>query len=554
MSNALKINHLIDALEIENLDPSRFPKIVADTWGKLRFADPVLGLQTYSASDAIGAKLLATDNWAWIASGWFDSSVITFPADQQPVTSDEILFRLERMLDCRQNDEVLQYLWQALFKQTKRKFEAKNSVAWRTSINDVALGLDGMQHREPRLFKALMAGQLSEVRRFADDNPRIQSNKERYNTVCWMCAVWALFDLQVIAYRLFHAEWNGLEAGLESPEACTLESLEAIATDVSKLVSESKAAFENGLRTEDLSQDLQNLIATNNLLGKAKAIAGASGEKQHERGFIELQKEVELYFKYIEEKFGEVFQFFDKRRRRPRTNLLGYAHIANDKRRGHVPDTVIKHNGKSYEIKHDVATTRFSIPAVAGLYYAVDRIVDDLHELPKLLDSRAKPFFASKRSVKEALFTVLRDLFVRPAKNGSDYVVGEREYFGILGPEAERLKEITGMDDGLEPMRPTWREEPDMPFRQGVSAGNLLSDGKDLGREDVDHKDPRIWEAKRPRATHTSNVRALKNLRERPEGKKAHFVQRAAKLDDDFGSAVRNRLRMDCLDENEGEG
>ena len=554
MSNALKINHLIAAMEIDNLDPSRFPKIVADAWSKLRFADPASGRQTYSASDAIGAKLLATDNWAWIASGWFDSSVITFPADQHPVTSDEIQVRLERMLDCRQNKEVLQYLWQALFKQTKRKFEAKNSVAWRTPIKDVALGLDGMQHTEPRLFNALMSGQLAEVRKFARENPKNQSNRERYNTICWMCAVWALFDLQVVSYRLFHAEWNCLEAGLESPEAYTLESLEAIAKDVNKLVLEAKDACENGLKLEDLSQDLQDLIFANDLFGKAGAIVEASREKQGERGVAELQKNLDLYFRFIESKFGDIFQFFDKRRRRPRTNLLGYAHIGNDTRRGNIPDTVIKRNGKSYEIKHDVATTRFSIPAVAGLYYAVDRIVDDLNELPKSFDPSAKPFFVSKVSTKEALFTVLRDLFVRPAKNGSDYVIGKKEYFGTLGPEAERLKESTGIDEGLETMRPTWREEPDMPLRQGVSARNQLSDGKDLGLEDVDQKDPRIWEAKRPRATHSSNVRALKNLRERPEGKKAHFVERAAKLDDDFGAAVKNRFQMHCPDENEGEG
>ena len=455
MSNALKINHLISALEIDNLDPSRFPKIVADAWSKLRFADPASVRQTYSASDAIGAKLLASENWAWIASGWFDSSVITFPADQHPVTSDEIQVRLERMLDCRQNKDVLQYLWQALFKQTKRKLEAKNFVAWRTPIEDVALSLDGMQHKEPKLFNALMAGRLSEVRKFANENSRVQSNKERYNTICWMCAVWALFDLQVISYRLFHAEWNGLEGGLKSPEAFTLESLEAIAKDVNKLVIEAKRASENGLALEDLSQDLQDLIFSNDLLGKAAAIAESSTENQGERGVVKLQTQLDLYFRFIEKKFDEIFQFFDKRRHRPRINLLGYAHIGNDTRRGNVPDTVIRHNGKSYEIKHDVATTRFSIPAVAGLYYAVDRIVDDLNELPKSFNPSAKPFFVSKVSTKEALFTVLRDLFVRPAKNGSDYVVGAKEYFGTLGPEAERLKESTGIDEGLETMRPT---------------------------------------------------------------------------------------------------
>ncbi len=155
----MKIGHIFDAIEIDNLDPRRFSQHLVDGWMRIRFAKPRKG---YSDSDAIGAALIASENFAWKSSGWFDHGGITFPADLVPATKnrEELRAHLEWMIDCRRDPETLKYIHKAITRQLPAPANALKSAVRRTSLVELINGLERFEEHHPPLAEALLTGRL----------------------------------------------------------------------------------------------------------------------------------------------------------------------------------------------------------------------------------------------------------------------------------------------------------------------------------------------------------------------------------------------------------
>lgn len=307
----MKIKHLFDALKIDNLDPESFPRHLADAWKSLRFSKPAEG---YEGSDQIGATLLAQKNLAWTSSGWFDANLVTFPADMHPETEEQILARLERMVDWRQDEYAIQYLWLAFSDQTPTKTVKNNPLIWRTKIVDLAKDLMQLREDYPQIFEALVGGRLWKINELIEELPENKINKNIYNTIAWMYITWALFDLQIICFRLFHAEWNALEGGMESPHACKLETLESLAKQIHKFGKEIDRAVTRGGSFDGLSKELREFIKDNGLVEKAHEVIGGLGEDGEVPSISAIKVQVNRFFKSLEPKLEKLLRFLQYHR------------------------------------------------------------------------------------------------------------------------------------------------------------------------------------------------------------------------------------------------
>lgn len=540
----MKINHLFEAIEIDSLDPRRFSKQLVDAWRNVRFSAPVAG---YEGSDAIGAVLLGSDNFAWTSSGWFDANLITFPRDLHPRTTAEIRALLERMLDCRRDPDTIKYLRHAVSDQLLARAFARRAPVWRTSLDKLAMVLEHLQSERPQIADALLAGRLWEVARHAGNAEELTG--EQINTIGWMYILWALFDLQVIAYRLFHAEWNALDGGMESPEYWTLESLEKVAKTLSRLAQKTKESFSSGSRIAELDPELKAFIKRNRLLTKASRTAARLGINRQalETGAFD-KKELELYLRWLQKRLQKILKWLGKRSYRPRLSMIGYGHHARASDARYVPKQIRESGGKSLEIKDSAATFRFSVPAVSALLYAVETVVEQVGALPSPAwvgigpdrpSASTKPLFSTRQKSKiaAALFTIYRDLFVRPTKNGRDGVV--KSEYEQLAKDAQAAIDNNRPDPGLEPLHPKEGAPPMKPLLSGVPARRQLALGaRDPGSYEKDIQEPGIWTPKRVSAEHKAGTAAIRDLRKNPRARR-HFRDRAQAFDEEFGGLNR---------------
>ena len=541
----MKIKHLFDALEIDNLDPESFPRHLADAWKKLRFSEPAEG---YEGSDQIGATLLARENFAWTSSGWFDANLVTFPSDMHPETEEQILDRLERMVDRRQDKVAIQYLWVAFSDQVPPKATQNNPVIWRTKIGEVAKNLAKLRNAHPLIFDALLAGRLWQVIERLEKVPHNRNSQDLYNTISWVYIIWALFDLQVICFRLFHVEWNALEGGMDSPHACKLETLESLARQIQRYGTEIDRGVASGGSLNDLSSELREFIRDNGLVEKAHGVLGGLAEDGEVPPISSIKGQVNRYFKLLERKLEKLLKVLQYHRSERRPNLIGHAHLIGASHGNPVPKSFHKSGGKSFHIRHPASTVRYSVPALTALLYSVERIVAELDFLPNLLGLHPRPLFGSRRKlvqIERALFAIYRDLFVRPVRSGwqkddNDVSLSEH-YEQEIAPAVEKIKKAGGRDPGLEPLHDDWRERPSRPLLGGATPEELISPSDDPRGQDPGRKKPGVWKPGKIDRELPKNTRALRDLPNHPEAS-PHFQRQAKKVKKDFADDLAKRF------------
>ena len=547
----MKIKHIFAAIELDSLDPARFPKHLVDAWRRIRFSAPPDG---YSGSDRIGAALIGTDNFAWKSSGWFDRTGITFPADLLPRDETELLAHLEWMIDCRRNRDTLAYLWNSAQKLLPRQLVGTCFVE-RKKLSELAGALSHLSRSEPFLVRALLSGRLWRASALvAKKHERLRS-REHLNTVVSMVIVWALFDLQVIAYRLFHAEWNPLDAGMDSPENMTLESLQKIAGTISDMGNRATKAFQKGQGVDQADPELRDFIAENDLLSVARKnavrlkIGGLSSSNR-----VAERQAIASYLRYLQGRLAEIERIFARRAIRPRLTVTGYAaHAAGVSRGRFAPGPIRDPKARALESKQSVATARFSLPAMTALLYAVESVVGELGALPsggrvrREADGQFKggrPLFKTqqRKQLIARLFAIYRDLFVRSQFNGWNSV--SVETCERLALEAESALASGRPNPGLEPPKAGWRSRPVKPLFPGVPATVLLSNGIPDADRVTGRKTPRRkadWKPNRVAAERKAETRNVRALSTDPKARR-HFRLRADRIDEEFGAIFGHRL------------
>lgn len=551
----MKIDHLFKAIEIDELDHRRFSKHLAQAWRQVRFANPPAG---YHGSDQIGAALLTRDNFAWKSSGWFDSNGITFPLNLVPRKHAELREHLEWMLDCRRNADVVQYIWLAVTKALPTKLEARKYGPRRTKISTLALDLEDLLTHIPELAEPLLSGRLAEVRTWFIDHSE-DPRAEKAAPAAWlMVVVWALFDLQVIAYRLFHAEWNPLDAGMESPESMTGESLEKLAKELLQFARGCDEAFRSGRQIDDLPSDLHAFIADHKLIEHAERHAAALGidaASIRDGGFD--RRALERYLRYLRHWFERILAFCAQEGRTPGQDFVAYANHAAGKSKARYAASRDRAGvgGGTAPLHRRVASLRFSVPALTALLYAIDHVFDELNKLELGYEGSdgkrfRSPIFGKRElgRVRRHLYAIYRDLFVRPVNHG-DTTLGEAEHQRYL-TEARAMVAKGGEDPGLEPI-PTSALQPAQPLYGGTPARpqlarpqparHPLTGAKEKIPAGRNTKGPSEWEARRIHSDRTDEVEAIRTVVDNPE---VHheFAAEAEQLDEDFGSSMSRRL------------
>lgn len=543
----MKINHIFAAIELDSLDPRRFPRALVKAWRSIRFAQPPEG---YAGSDKIGAALIQTPNFAWKSSGWFDRNGITFPAELLPTTREDLLVHLEWMLDCRRDPDTLGYLHHAINKQIPAPAEARGSLVWRTPLVKLVDDLMNLRRDEPLLANALLTGRLWRAGVLAMGKQKQLAEKKHLNTIIWMFIIWALFDLQVIGYRLFHSEWNPADAGPDSGERMTLGSLQKIAATMEEMAGATAAAFKNGGTLETIGPKLRAYIDSNDLLALAQKNASALGidEEALASGAFDVHS-LALCLRYLQRQLGTIKKLFMKRAYRRRLTLVGYANHAA----GHSKARFTSKARKQLS-KQTATTARFSVPALTGLLYAVEGVVGGLGSLPlrgkirTSADGRvegSRPLLGKqqRQQVVAALFTIYRDLFVRSVFNATDGV-DEKEYPNLAREAEQAIAQGLG-DPGLEPLHLEWAKRPIKPLFGGVRARRLIAWSQhDPGTYSLDPQDPCRWEPKRIDDEKKNDTRALRKLLTNPKARR-HFRTKAERLDKGFGQAFSLRLAQE---------
>jgi hypothetical protein len=526
----LNLSYLFDAIDITSLDPRRFSSHLVTAWQKIRFANPPQG---YAGSDEIGAALLSRDNFAWKSSGWFDENGITFPLDMLRRDRIGIEQHLEWMIDCRRDSDAIQYLWKSLKKKLKR--DPLPGQPRRFELPQVASRLHALLIDEPSLGESLLSGRLAQAFSWFEDQPK-SSNTEKHLQTTWsMLIIWALFDLQVIAYRLFHAEWNATDAGMDNSLNMSGQTLEKVGSELLEFATKADFEFRRGMSLNDVPADLANFIATYDLERHARRHVAALGIASGD--LMKAKFEVGRYLEFLSRFMG----------------LL----VARLRRQGNVPSedvvTYIKQQGRKLKVRtrpksklkrpmhESVASLRFDLPPLAGLYFAVENVIEQLSavQIPVgLPEGRSKKVFdcRAQSSISRDLFTIYRDLFVRPAKNGHAKI-GDVERAKYEQEASAQLAEGKP-DPGLEKLG----KGHGVPLNPGVPAIPQLAtvDGAAVSRND---EKPGGWKAREVSSAHRLPKKAVDDILANPEDH-GDMADRAKRADRTFRNVVTNRIQI----------
>jgi hypothetical protein len=122
---------------------------------------------------------------------------------------------------------------------------------------------------EAVIAKALLEGNLYKVR--AELSARDEVDGVLAITVRRTYILWCLFDLQVMAARLFHAEWNALETGgMHDPRLVSVRAVKALVSELLEWAEKIEKAFKAGASEREISESLRQFIKEHDLEAHAR--------------------------------------------------------------------------------------------------------------------------------------------------------------------------------------------------------------------------------------------------------------------------------------------
>uniref|UniRef100_UPI0026394A1C hypothetical protein n=1 Tax=uncultured Sphingomonas sp. TaxID=158754 RepID=UPI0026394A1C len=315
----VRIGHLFDAINLDNLDPRRFNKQLVEIWRARRFGVTNAPWE----GDAIGALFMDSGNFAELQSGWFDDLRITLPIDRLPNNRAGILKQLEWMIDSRRNPDVVKKM-SAVFSRVLSPAGRMGSDLPRFELSFVATNLEDLMETDRNLAELLLSGRLGDACDVVCADGSNAGAKKR-KMIRLMTIMWGLFDLQIIAYRIHHAEWNPLEAGLDNPENATLESVANVINEMYKMAKLAKDEFNDGKSIDSVDNKLRMFVDEHELMKHAARNAASLGIKQEkiDRGEFDVV-DVAKYLDFLQNKLMPIIAGFEESRTRRSQNILEF--------------------------------------------------------------------------------------------------------------------------------------------------------------------------------------------------------------------------------------
>ena len=439
----VKIGQLFDAIEVTNFVPSAYSELLLRSWTTARFGAELYGF--HDDAEALGSSLLKENDFFKARSGLTDDHRILFrleeiKRDHLSLNETAIREHLSWMVDSRRNPQTIKLVLQAINEplrkgETSSFSSAAPQLVLQRLAGDLSQGLANPQQRQ--ITEALLTGKLHQV---AVEAAQMQDlPPQLIQRIREMCILWALLDLQIMAARLFHAEWNVLEAGgLNDPNLVTVRSVNALIKDFMKKARALTDAFKAGKDGSKLGKKLDHFIAEHGLEAHAKRNAAAMGLSAHlPSGTLppELQAELLAFLENAEEIAQHIHKAFgESMQSNARTyTRLQYAKQVNQTGKLKLaPDRF--HSGKDreaiLEANMSTSTIRFSMPVLTALIYAIQRMTATIGGLPTgdeiashKADSNAPPALWDDRTqsvIKQRLIEVYRNLFARDHRRIAD--------------------------------------------------------------------------------------------------------------------------------------
>ena len=391
----MKIGDILDAIEVTSALPSAFPELLSRAWVTARFGRELVGLHTNAV--ALGSALLKLNDFFDPRSGLTDDHCIVIPFHEIPrgrssLDRTALLDHLRWMIDSRRDVRIIGMIVGAVNKAlSDRRGRAKAgripTLQLERLADDLLAALDDSLERE--LAMALLTGELHRLPAAIE---KLGANKPqripRY--VRDMMILWGLLDLQIIAARLFHAEWYALGAGKPGdPELVTIRSVRAVLEKFLAAAREFEEAFRTGKDDPKLGAKAKAFLIEHGLeahaLRNAKAM-GLSDEEIAPGGLPKAKKEqLKRYLQFVGAGAEVIKKGFDQSLTTASHTRLEYAQMAGQTGKLKVSNRIFDTRADieaKLEAYRSAATERFSMPVLTSLAYAIKRVTEALSKIP----------------------------------------------------------------------------------------------------------------------------------------------------------------------------
>lgn len=468
----MNFRFLFAAIQLFDKNDPSLRSILFDARRRLRYANPPPAIA--SEAQRRGLKLLNTGNFRDLSSGWLEPGPVFFPIDLHPKTERDILKRLRWMLDCRLDAEAGDYLWEAVKEALPCRENAGRGGLYRRDLVDIATGLCTLRATRPRLFDLAMAGRLGEAKVWLGAN---DSDREAMRLTRMMSIVWMLFDLQIVSYRLFRAEFVALDQPLTEARYLTLSAIEKEFTKLENNALKCKAAFESGKSKVDLPKSLQDFLKESDLWAIARAHLCKLHlvQPDHAQVLAEVQRMLNRTAKWSR----RLQRLWTSRR-------MAFALSFNKVTKSNFEiDLAPMPQARAADAGSSSTAIQFGAPSVTLLLFAVTEAVEDLSRQPghikpdraeRLQVGKGRSLLSKRASQRliAGLFTAYRDLYARPVNSRR---VALKKNAATARNHAIKARERGQPEIGLEPMPANPLDYELGPFYFGMPAGRLLAPG-----------------------------------------------------------------------------
>lgn len=473
------IKEFLTLVKIYDLSVGRYNQKIYDLYVESRYGE--IQASSFRLPLALGKALLASTDFCRTAAGLADDHGVMLPVGNLLQSEEAVADRLRFMLHAGRNlgviDSVLASLTRlqnygdhACDKQIRKKRFGKNARGWLASLdlNGLASRITAFAVLHPVVARSFMRGDLERAAKSARAITADQDRSEAAALIREIALVWGLFDLQIIAARLFHCEHGSYAGGSpDAPHAAL--TTESVSKMIKILDRAGQAAYNRVFKRDRLStadekeQDWLDKFVDDNEL---RVLAVREGERlgltrTQLAGLDDVDRDQEkLLYRYLIATafFGkQVKRAFKAMEKNQRTTLVGEAAVSYPSRpaKGSNGKNVLP---KIVSERHLEATLqRYGASTIALLTFAVVSTITTVSRLPKgeaLLRhgfkvSQARGDLASRTheesDVIRQLVWVYRTLIVRDPNH---FVHGYQE------AEYQRLIDEARNDDFYEPLEP----------------------------------------------------------------------------------------------------
>lgn len=432
----MKIGHIFDAITINNPLPSNVIDELMNSLVYLRYGAALVGF--HDNPTRLGAAVLKSDDFFRIGSGLVDSHHIVFDLDEIRSKYDggsapQLLEHLQWMVDSRRNPNTIRLIMAALNEAlAKADIEA---IDLPRLARDLEAGLADAD--EKALTQSLLTGKVSTIE---DESEKLSqaSKPVPVRRVREMLVVWALLDLQIIASKLFHAEWNALETGGENPDLVNIATIRDILEKFRDHAREVAKAFRTGRHDPKLARSTRWFLRKYGLEAHAVRNGLSMGftldELRSSQPPKSKRRQLGRFLDAVEKEAERIYQKFEP------VDPSDTHYTVEDSAKLHGQSVKVKMGAPQSQTPTQIqakerhrtraSSNRYSMSALVALIYGVRRVVEAIASIPA--DDRVSQFTGVPRpetgllsqdaqsKLVEQLVPIYRHLFTRDANSSGD--------------------------------------------------------------------------------------------------------------------------------------